>query len=199
MKQHEQFNSNEAYWTNRYDNNQLGWDVGAPTTPLKAYFDQLIDKEIDILIPGCGHAYEAEYLHSQGFPNVYIIDISTKPLDAFRKRYPAFPSSNLIHGDFFQFEGQFDLIIEQTFFCSFHPSKRSEYAEKMAELLKVEGKLVGVLFEDTLFKDHPPFGGFRDEYQEYFEPYFDFLYFETCYNSIPPRAGRELFINLAKK
>ena len=50
------------YWTNRYSKAKTGWDIGYPSTPLKTYFDQLENKDLRILIPGAGNAYEAEYL-----------------------------------------------------------------------------------------------------------------------------------------
>lgn len=59
----------------------------------------------------------------------------------------------------FSLKDSFDLIIEQTFFCALDPKLRPEYAVKMAELLKPGGRLVGVLFNDTLNNDKPPFGG----------------------------------------
>ena len=37
-------------WENRYLNNDIGWDLGEVSTPLKEYFDQLENKEIKILI-----------------------------------------------------------------------------------------------------------------------------------------------------
>ena len=189
----------EAYWTDRYLHQQTQWDIGYISTPLKAYFDQLTQKNKKILIPGCGNAYEAAYLHEQGFTEVFLVDISSRPLEAFSKKYPAFPAKHLVHGDFFELNDTYDLIVEQTFFCALHPSERQPYAEKMHDLLSPGGRLVGVLFEDELFKDHPPYGGDRKEYENYFLPYFEFHVFERCYNSIKPRAGRELFINLAKK
>ena len=69
----------------------------------------------------------------------------------------------------------------------------------MYDLLNVNGKLIGLLFDDTLNDDKPPFGGAKDEYIKYFEPYFNFIVFDTAYNSIPSRQGRELFIILQKK
>lgn len=32
---------NSNYWQERYQTNQIGWDVGAITTPIKEYIDQL--------------------------------------------------------------------------------------------------------------------------------------------------------------
>lgn len=189
----------EKYWTTRYKEGQTQWDAGDVTTPLKAYFDQLKDKTISILIPGCGNAYEAEYLYQSGFKNVFLVDVSDLPLKNFAKRCPEFPSSHLLHADFFNLTKKFDLIVEQTFFCALHPSQRLTYAKKCADILHSNGRLVGVLFKDELFHDHPPYGGDKEEYIRYFEPYFNFHVFDQCYNSIKPREGRELFINFIKK
>jgi hypothetical protein len=46
--------------------NETGWDLGQVSPPLKAYIDQLTDKNLRILIPGCGNSYEAEYLLEKG-------------------------------------------------------------------------------------------------------------------------------------
>ncbi len=50
-------NLSGTYWDNRYEDKNTGWDVGDITTPLKKYIDQLKNKDISILIPGCGNAY----------------------------------------------------------------------------------------------------------------------------------------------
>ncbi|MDX1629585.1 MAG: methyltransferase domain-containing protein [Fulvivirga sp.] len=188
----------EAYWTNRYKQGAVQWDAGSITDPLKNYFDQLENKSIKILIPGCGNAYEAEYLWNKGFHNVYLADVSPIPLQKFKRKLPEFPERQLLLKDFFKLNGHFDLIVEQTFFCALHPSRREQYVQKVLELLKPEGKLMGVLFDDPLFDDHPPFGGNKGLYLPLFEPYFSVEVFENCYNSIKPRAGRELFLLLKK-
>lgn len=187
------------YWTERYLKDDTGWDAKKITTPLKEYVDQLSDNGISILIPGAGNAHELDYLLEKGFKNVYVIDLSEEPLKNIQNRFPDLPASHLIHGDFFEHKGQYDLIIEQTFFCAINPQLRANHAKHMSELLKPKGKLVGVLFNDVLNTDKPPFGGNKQEYIPYFEPYFEFKTFEPCYNSIEPRAGRELFINFVKK
>lgn len=185
------------YWSERYLSNATGWDTGSVTTPLKNYFDQLSNKDLFILIPGAGNAYEAEYLVNSGFTNVFVCDIAPEPLANLKKRCPAFKDQNLLLIDFFKLDLQFDLIIEQTFFCALHPSLRKSYFEKMKTLLKPTGKLVGLLFNETLNADNPPFGGTKEEYLSYIDSSFKIRVFETCYNSIKPRQGRELFINLA--
>lgn len=187
------------YWTTRYLQKETGWDVGEITKPLKEYIDQLNNKELKILIPGAGNAYEAEYLFKNGFKNVFVVDISDEPLKNIQQRVPDFPKQHLLLGDFFELDKTFDLIIEQTFFCALTPNLRPAYAKKMSELLSTKGKLAGLLFNDVLNTDKPPFGGNAEEYKKYFEPYFNFKIFEPCYNSIKPRANRELFIILEKR
>lgn len=186
----------ENYWSNRYANQQTGWDIGYPAIPIAAYCEQLSDKKISILIPGAGNAYEAEHLFLQGFQNVTVLDISAAPLQAFQQRLPEFPKGQLIQENFFTFEGQFDLVIEQTFFCSFEPTveNRTKYAAQMSKLLKPGGKLVGLWFKHPLHKEAKrPFGGSKAEYLSYLTPFFKARVFEDCYNSIPPRQGNELF------
>ena len=189
--------SENEFWTKRYEEDRTGWDIGYPSTPLKEYIDQLENKEIKILIPGAGNAYEAEYLFQQGFSKTYILDISKIPLEQFSERVPNFPKENLLLGNFFEHQSQYDLILEQTFFCSFPPLRenREVYAKKMYELLKPNGKLVGVWFDIPLTGDlvKRPFGGDREEYLGYFQPWFEVQVMERCYNSIEPREGNELF------
>ncbi|MDZ4844562.1 MAG: methyltransferase domain-containing protein [Chitinophagales bacterium] len=188
-----------ASWNTRYLQKETGWDIGEISTPLKTYFDQLTDKLLKILIPGSGNGYEAEYLFRNGFENVFLIDWAISPLHHFHHRVKDFPVKHLIHQDFFEHKEQYDIIIEQTFFCAIDTKLRSAYAKHAHELLKDGGKLVGLLFDDKLNGDKPPFGGNKEEYLQYFSPYFTIKYFERCSNSIEPRKERELFINLVKK
>ena len=193
----------EQYWTDRYDNQLTGWDIGYPSTPLVTYIDQLESKDLSILIPGAGNAYEAEYLHQQGFHNVHVLDVSAYPLSALKERVPDFPENHLIQENFFEHQGQYDLIFEQTFFCSFEPlpETRALYAKKMAELLKPEGKLVGLWFKHPLdiASGRRPFGGSKEEYLSYLAPHFEPRVFEDSHNSIKARMGNELFGIFQKK
>ena len=177
----------------------MGWDMGQVSTPIKEYADQLKNKKISILIPGAGNSYEAEYLVNAGFTNVYVCDFAEEPLKNLAKRCPKIKKENLLQCDFFDLKKiSFDLILEQTFFCALNPALRKKYFEKMHTLLKPGGKLVGVLFNHKFESTEPPFGGSEEEYKSYLIGLFKIKIFENCYNSIKPRAGRELFINLKK-
>ena len=186
------------FWSERYASNDTGWDVGGPSTPLREYIDGLNDKQLRILIPGAGRAYEAEDLHRRGFANVHVIDLAEEPFNALLDRCPEFPKDHLIIGDLFDHEGAYDLILEQTFFCALDPSLRTRYVEKMHSLLSPGGILAGVLFDDPLNADRPPFGGSKEEYLKLFSERFNDLKITPCYNSIKPRAGREVWLKAKK-
>lgn len=192
-------NLGSTFWEGHYLQKNTGWDIGSVSTPLKTYFDQLADRGIEVLIPGGGRSYEAEYLHRHGFSKVHVVDLTGAPFADLLDRCPDFPRNHLHVGDFFNHAGRYDLIVEQTFFCALDPSLRPRYVRKMHELLAPGGNLVGVLFDDPLFADHPPFGGNADEYRKLFSPVFPQLFLEACYNSIKPRAGRELWMKAVKQ
>jgi SAM-dependent methyltransferase len=191
-------NLSKEFWTQRYLEQNTGWDIGHVSTPLKEYIDQIRDRSLKILIPGAGYAHEAAYLIEQGFTNVSIIDLARPALNRVAERIGASPYLHLIEGDFFEHEGQYDLILEQTFFCALDPSLREAYVQKMHSLLKEGGKLVGVLFNTIFERTGPPFGGKMADYQRLFSTCFTIAAMEECYNSIPSRSGSECFF-IAKK
>ena len=193
-------NLDAQYWNNRYLENTTGWDLGEVSPPLKAYIDQLTDKSIRILIPGCGNCYEASYLLEKGFKDITVIDLAPALTQSLQQKLPSeiYPTLKIINGDFFKLEDQFDLVLEQTFFCALDPALRNSYAEKMNSILKPGGKLVGVLFNRD-FEGGPPFGGNEADYRILFSKYFQINILATCYNSIEPRRGSEVFIEFEKK
>ncbi|WP_456420780.1 SAM-dependent methyltransferase [Lutibacter sp.] len=192
-------NLDKSYWEELYNSNRTGWDIGYISTPIKEYIDQLDNIDLHILIPGAGNSYEAEYLHKKGFKNVDVIDIATQPLNNFKKRVPSFPKTNLIQKNFFSHQKKYDLIIEQTFFSSLHPTHREKYVHKMHDLLSQKGKLVGIFFDVQFSKEGPPYGGSLNEYLLLFSSFFTIRVLDKCYNSIKPRFGRELFFIFEKK
>ena len=190
---------NKDFWEEKYKTNATGWDIGKISTPLKKYIDQIKNKEIKILIPGVGNGYEAEYLINNGFKNVTVIDISKQPLLNLQSRLPNIKKKQLVQQDFFNHNINYDLIIEQTFFCALDPSLRITYVSKMNDLLNKRGKLVGLFFDFELTGDIPPFGGSRKEYLKLFSSNFHIKTLEKCHNSIKPRFGTELFFIFDKK
>lgn len=186
------------FWNERYLTGTTGWDLGKVSEPIAAYVDQLTDKNLRILIPGCGNAYEAAYLAQKGFTDITLIDIAPELVKNISQQFEQTPAVKVIEGDFFEHKGVYDLILEQTFFCALDPSLRQKYVEHMHEILSEKGKIAGLLFNKLFEHQGPPFGGFSEEYQQLFKSHFRIKTLEPCYNSASPRAGSEVFIILEK-
>lgn len=190
---------NKEYWEERYAMENMGWDIGSVSPPLRAYIDQLSKKEMRILMPGAGYGYEAIYLFEKGFKNTFVVDIAEKPLKEIQAKCPDFPKDHLMHSDFFELKlKEFDLVLEQTFFCALLPHLRGSYVKRMHEILNPGGKLAGLFFDFPLTENGPPFGGSEAEYMDLFQPMFRILKLERAFNSVRPRQGNELFFIFEK-
>jgi SAM-dependent methyltransferase len=189
----------QNYWDEKWKNEEIGWDIGYVSPVIADYFKKVSDRNCRILIPGCGNAYEAEFLINEGFTDISIIDISPKACEILKRKFAKNVEVKICCIDFFEHEGQYDFIIEQTFFCAIPTIDRNRYVKKMADLLLKNGRLIGLLFNRNFEQKGPPFGGSLAEYGFLFKKYFDVVKIEESNKSIPERIGNELFINLKKK
>jgi SAM-dependent methyltransferase len=187
----------KTYWDNQYLANTLGWDLGQVSPPIKEYIDSIPNKNAKILIPGCGNSYEAEYLLKNNFTDITVIDISPTLVAALKQKFAENKNIKIVLGDFFEHKNQYDIIIEQTFFCALHPNDREKYVFKMHELLRKNGKLVGLLFNRE-FEKSPPFGGSLKEYEMLFANSFILNSISPAINSVTTRTNSELFIDFTK-
>ncbi len=188
----------EAYWNERYLQDDFPWDLGKASAALVAYFSTIKNKEARILIPGAGNGYEAARLFFMGFENVFLLDWAEKPLVSFRENNPYFPVNQIIRDDFFKHSASYDYVIEQTFFCALLPAQRPAYVEKMEQIIVSGGRLSGLLFSFPLNEKGPPFGGSEAEYRNLFRPHFEILTLEPCEISEAGREGKELFFELRR-
>ncbi len=188
----------DSYWDLQYDNNLTQWDLGEVSPPIKEYIDQLTNKDLRILIPGCGNTYEAAYLLQQGFTAITVLDYAPTLVAKLKLKFLNNPNIKIIEGDFFKHAGTYDLVLEQTFFCAIDPLLRPSYLAKMKEIIVSGGKIAGVLFDKEFVTPGPPFGGVKQQYQTLFENDFIIKKMEDCHNSYSKRQGSELFIILIK-
>ena len=184
------------YWNQKYKIGHTPWDIGYASPPLLEYVNQLKNKHLRILIPGAGRAYEAAWLHRAGFEQVWVCDWAPAAFGHLLEHCPEFPEERLLVADFFELDMEFDLILEQTFFCAIDRAQRQAYARQAARLLGNGGRLAGVLFAEEFEQEGPPFGGTAAEYRACFISHFEILMMDTSPHSIGPRAGRELFVEM---
>jgi len=187
------------YWEYRWQSDNTGWDIGKPSPAIVSYMEQYPHKAARILIAGCGHAHEAAALAALGFTDITVLDIAETATEKIRHKYQHIKEIKVICEDFFTHNAHYDLLLEQTFFCAIPTEKRVDYVQQAANLLAPNGKLVGLLFNRNFDMPGPPFAGGIAEYSALFAPFFTFQTLAPCFNSIPARAGKELFINFNKK
>lgn len=187
------------FWNDRWERQETGWDIGYASPAITEFMKDYPNKDAAILIPGCGNAYEAEFLLEAGFTNITLIDIAPKAVERLQQKFQSNPEIQILCEDYFEHKGIYDLQLEQTFFCALNSDFRNIFSDKVSSLLKVGGAFVGVLFNREFELQGPPFGGSKEKYFEIFSKQFEIKKLENCYNSIPPRKDSELFIHLIKK
>lgn len=186
------------FWEHQWENKTTGWDIGLASPAIIDYFEKIEHKNLKILIPGCGSAYEAEWLVQNGFKDITLIDISPTAAQILKTKFSSHSAVKILCQDFFELKETYDIIIEQTFFCALPPQWRPKYLWKMHHLLAPNGVIAGLMFNKNFEKPGPPFGGTKDEYESLFSPAFQILSLHNTDKSIEPRSGNELWIEMKK-
>jgi hypothetical protein len=190
---------NQEYWDLRYQENNIPWDIGYASPAIVGYLKGLDLQGKSVLIPGAGNAYEAFWLAQNSDALITVVDISPTVISELKIKMDAMNLNiNLVVGDFFDHTGKYDIIVEQTFFCAIYPELRENYVQKMVSLMHKDSVLFGLLFNIQFDKPGPPFGGFKDEYMQLFSKYFDDVRITHTENSVPPRKGNEVFMEVKR-
>ncbi len=187
------------YWNVRHSSGDTPWDIGKASPALQAWYRTYPNKTARVLIPGAGHAHEVVSLLNEGFSDITVCDISRNAVEKIRNQFAGDQRVTVLLCDFFELRDQYDLILEQTFFCAIDPELRAKYVQKMGELLSDSGVLVGLLFASPFEKAGPPFGGSKGEYMSLFSKNLHIVRMDMCENSIPQRQGNELFFVCEKQ
>ena len=189
-------------WQKHYDNDDLQWDLGQVAPPFIRLWEENKLPNGKAIIPGCGQGHEVLFLAGKGLQVTGLdyapgaVDILSRSLE--EKKLQA----NVLHQDFFQLDenhnAQYDLILEQAFFCAIHPSRRSAYVETATRILKKGGLLVA-LFYETGEKGGPPFNTTPSDILDHFSDDFHIETLEKTPHSVEKRKDKELLGLLRKK
>jgi SAM-dependent methyltransferase len=186
------------FWDERYSAGFIPWDARGVPPALAEYVARAAPGE-RVLVPGCGSAYEAGYLHDRGCA-VTAIDISPVALGRARALLgDAVADQVLKQADFFTLPGPFDWIYERALLCALPPALWPQYTAAAARLLAPGGRLAGFFFIDDAAPDPrrgPPFPARRTEIDELFEESFVRVEQKAIEpaQSIPVFAGHEHWI-----
>jgi SAM-dependent methyltransferase len=178
------------FWTTRYATGKTPWDFGGVPAGLRSFLARS-HAPGRVLIPGCGSGYEVHAFH-EGRYDVTAIDFSPAAIDQ-AKRVLGILADRVIFGDFFTYDfGQrnFDLIYERTFLCSMPPSRWPDYANRMADLLSPEGRLIGIFLYGQR-AESPPYPLTDEEAKQLFQRRFRLVRTELVIDSLPLFRGME--------
>lgn len=184
------------FWDERFDHQFTPWDQAGVPEAFQAFAAALTPR--NVLIPGCGSAYEALWLANAGWP-VRAIDFSPRAVAAARVELG--PHADIVEqADFFTYEPPFaiDWIYERAFFCALPPDRWPDYAARMAALLRPGALLAGFFFLGATPKG-PPFGIERDALDAFLTPHFELVEEHAVTDSIPVFAGREHWLTWRRR
>jgi SAM-dependent methyltransferase len=144
-----------------------------------------------VLIPGCGAGYEVRAFHEAGW-KITAIDFSPVAVERARSELGAL-ARRVMQADFFTHDfgtGRFDVIYERTFLCALPPDLWTAYSQRMTQLLRPAGKLVGIfLYGDKI--DPPPYPLSSEKARELFKGKFSLVKTSPVSDSLPMFAGNE--------
>lgn len=184
-----------AFWDRLYGDGETPWDLGGPTPVFRRLLqtDQLPPGKMIVL--GAGHGHDSRMFAAAGF-DVTAVDFAPRAAAAMRALNTPRVAVTVLETDIFhlpaQFEGAFDYILEYTCFCAIDPSRRVEYADLVARLLKPGGRFVALAFPIGKRPGGPPFVVQPDEMIALLEAHgFVLLHREMPFDSAHGRRGVE--------
>ncbi len=189
-------------WQEYYDQDDLRWDLGEVSPPLKRLWQEGVLGAGRMIIPGCGQGHEVLFFAEQGF-EVTGVDYTDGGVGLLRNNLQkAGLKAQVVQSDFFELDdshhGHYDLLLEQTFFCAIHPRDRTRYVDMARWLLKPGGLLAG-LFYHTGEDDGPPYNTTQEDIQKNFSAGFEIVRLEKCDHSIEKRKDKEWLVVLCAR
>ena len=191
------------FWEACYESEMDGWDIGGPTP----VFERLATKipKGRICVIGCGRGYDAVTFAKAGFEVTAIDFAKTAVLASRENARKEEVEMTVLREDFFdlpdELHDQFDYVLEYTCFCAISPERRFEYDRVIWQLLKPEGKLLGLFFplDKNVDEGGPPWGVNISELHALFGLHWNLESEEMPKDSIEPRADREIMMIWKKK
>jgi SAM-dependent methyltransferase len=184
------------FWDERFDQRFTPWDQAGVPDAFRGFVTGRAP--CNVLIPGCGSAYEASLLAQAGWP-VRAIDFSASAVAAARMQLG--PHADLVEqADFFAYQPPFDIdwVYERAFLCALPPARWPDYATRMAALLRPGALVAGFFFLGATPKG-PPFGIERDALDALLSPHFELVEEQEVKDSIAVFAGRERWLTWRRR
>jgi SAM-dependent methyltransferase len=191
------------FWEACYESEMDGWDIGGPTPVFERLATEIPKGRICVI--GCGRGYDAVTFAKAGFEVTAIDFAKTAVLASRENARKEEVEMTVLREDFFdlpdELHDQFDYVLEYTCFCEISPERRFEYDRVIWQLLKPEGKLLGLFFplDKNVDEGGPPWGVNISELHALFGLHWNLESEEMPKESIEPRVDREVMMIWKKK
>lgn len=198
--------SEPAYWRQRYQAGQTGWDLGRVTPALPYAVEKSLfpPPPASLVVPGCGFGHDVLFLAQQGY-QVWAVDFAIEPLSFLAIQAEKHGLKNRVHtiqADIFEFfpPAEVEGVWEYTCYCAIEPQRRAAYWRQVAQWLKPGGAFVGLLFPlSGAPLEGPPFLVAREEAILLAQEVgLSLVMEESNPPSHPARAGRETLLVLRR-
>ena len=150
-----------GFWDERYASGETPWVARAVPAALHSFLLRTQPRG-KVLIPGCGTDHQVIRVFAAAGFDVTAIDFSAVAVAKTRDALNDLKSTVLL-ADFFEYDfaTKFDFVFERTFLCALPTTRWKEYANRLAQLLRPGGKLIGVFFYGV--EPEPPPHPLNDE------------------------------------
>lgn len=164
------------FWRDRYQSQNTPWDLGAASPHFTRWLQHWDPEQFPVgrmAVLGCGRGHDAALFAQAGFDTVGF-DYAPEAIAEAQRLYPNL--GQFIQADIFALPqapspwgASFDYVLEHTCFCAIPPARRIDYANTVHHLLKPNGYLIGIFWENGE-ADGPPFNTTEAEAHQFFNP-----------------------------
>lgn len=153
-------------WNARYEEGTARWDLGKVRATVRRIAEA--EPKSRVFLPGAGYGHDAIGWGLAGHHAV-AADFAPLAVEGARTRIEQAGVADRVTArevDIFALSddllGSFDRIWEQTCLCAIDPSQREAYVDAMATVLRPDGQILGVLWNNG-FEDGPPYDMRKDD------------------------------------
>ncbi len=147
-------------WEADYAGRTDGWDLAGPTPALKRLAGSGRFPPGRMLVPCAGRGHDAREFARHGF-DVTAVDFSSHAVREMKRLTDPDAPIEILQHDMFELphrlDGEFDYVLQYTCFCAIDPTRREDYADLVARLLKPGGIYIDLAFPLDNRPGGPPF------------------------------------------
>jgi SAM-dependent methyltransferase len=136
-------------WEARYQEGTTGWDRGDTSPALAAWLEAGRIDPCRVLIPGCGRGHEVLALARRGFA-VTALDFAPSAVGHLKESLSREGlNAKVLQADVLQWQPDdpFDAIYEQTCLCALPEDTWQDYALRLHDWLRPEGRLYALFMQ----------------------------------------------------